>query len=155
MLGIYESISCPGFRRCVQYDAYYYSTLGNVDPDGIAITCQNSYIQLPVYWQVAPDTPDSIAAIAGHTWSTDYVIVSSGRSYFSAGYRTPGDFHSSNMLRISGISYIAAVCSSQILIRFINFSCCRLIFDSRSSITAISSSPTPYPSISAISGEKM
>lgn len=68
-------------RRYVTYKNYYYSTIGDVEPDGYGYYCQNYYASVPSGWTIPSDSTDVRTVIKSHTWSTSYVQVSGGKAY--------------------------------------------------------------------------
>jgi hypothetical protein len=92
-----------------------YSTLADVDPDGLTNTmCQNNYLTLPFSdWQLAPNDDYSRDVIMAHSWSTGLILVSDGKGYY---VRTGGYYGNAKILN-SGLAFAAAVCNAQILIR--------------------------------------
>ena len=102
----------------MSYNGYYYSTLADVVPSGLAgATCQSGYKSVPFGWELAPDVAESKAVIAAYTWSTHVLVLSGGYSYNGAGYSTPGGLFSYSSLYTSGTTYAVSGCSLQILIR--------------------------------------
>ena len=67
---------------------------------------------------LAPDTAASVSVIAAHVWSTQIMVVSGGRSYYTANYSTPGAYHSYSNLFGNGAEggYSVNICDSEILI---------------------------------------
>jgi hypothetical protein len=104
-----------GLSNTVTYNGNLYATLANEVVEGTCGgSCQSSFIELPAGWSIAPDTPDSVAVIAAHTWNTHVVAVAGGNSYGGLCYSK--GLWNANMLVQSGNTYRAAGCSLQVLI---------------------------------------
>ena len=71
----------------VLFNGHYYSTLADVPVDGTGyLLCQNTLVALPSGWEIAPDSSDSQAVIAAHTWSTGALLVAGGNNYCGKQY---------------------------------------------------------------------
>ena len=107
-------------QNYISYNGYYYSTLANVYPDGsysYYYGCQYNYLSVPTGWELAPYASDSIAVIKAHQWSTYYVVLGNGYTYFTAASDYAGQFFANSGLNTYGYTYSASFCYSEILIR--------------------------------------
>ena len=99
----------------ITYRGYDYSTLANVNPDGLDVLCQGSdnYLSVPRDWELAPYSSDALAVIRAHTWSTYAIVLGNGYSYC-----TGSDIQfSDNSMYASGGTYAVQFCYAQIFIR--------------------------------------
>ena len=85
-----NGIGSDGFgsrTNYVLFNGHYYSTLADVPVDGTGyLLCQNTLVALPSGWEIAPDSSDSQAVIAAHTWSTGALLVAGGNNYCGKQY---------------------------------------------------------------------
>ena len=108
------------------FNGHYYSTLADVPVDGVGYLCQNTLVALPSGWEIAPDSSDSQAVIAAHTWSTGALIVAGGtmaggnnmNNYCGKQYGGQPGIHCGNYPWYqSGSQFAVTSCFSEILIK--------------------------------------
>jgi hypothetical protein len=106
----------PTIYRNYSYNGKYFSTLANLNVNGLNVLCQDGYIKLPKNWVLAPDNSDSLSAIYYNTWSTNTVVVASGVGYKSKS--TYGFMVRTKMLSSKYYSYACAPCSCVVMIMY-------------------------------------
>jgi len=110
-------VSSPNFSPSlyITYNGYDYSTLANVYPDGSGVLCQgyDTYLAVPIGWELVPYSSDALAVIQAHTWSTHVIVLSNGFSYWTGS----GILYSYYSMYTSGDTYAVQFCYAQILIR--------------------------------------
>jgi hypothetical protein len=102
-------------RNMIVYNGNTYKTLADWDKNDYNVTCQNSgwsgqqsWIQIPKGWCIAPDNQDSIQAIKSKPWKTHVLVLANGNSYWTA--TVGASFWNSAQIRTSEGNYMPGNC---------------------------------------------
>ena len=66
------------------YNGAWYATLDATSKDSTETGCQDSFLALPIGWQVAPHDDDSIAVTAAYPWGTHLLVYADGGQRYTS-----------------------------------------------------------------------
>lgn len=102
----------------VNYKGKTYSTLSDVSVSSYQTLCQSGWITMPSGWNLAPDNADTRYLASAYTWSTDVIVLSSGKGIRTKKFPPSGIEYGDSQLKYvqNGNQYMVPYCSYQILI---------------------------------------
>lgn len=79
--------------RTVMHEGTMYGTLDAADVHGTSVGthARGKFIQVPAGWELAPDSPASVAVIRSYPWGTHCMCVSNGATYSGTQHGCAGD----------------------------------------------------------------